>query len=277
MNMKQDFSLMDDQIEAFHQNGSLMLRGVFSPDEMDGFRAMFCDYVMSRRQAMSATEQHMGGSASKTIFTLGEAPADVARFLVSPRLGEIAARLLGVDAVRFLSFYGFFKPGGGPPTPWHQDCSYVPLDTDKILTMWAPLTPMTPDMGGLVHARGSHVHGALSPEEARRFPLSRNGPMDPGDISIHAGTLLHCAQGNTSDRMREAFAVSYYADGARIGYREKVPFMEVLLDGCFAGLGPGELAAGPMDAVGQRARGRADAGGHAGRPGRGTSSRWRRR
>jgi ectoine hydroxylase-related dioxygenase (phytanoyl-CoA dioxygenase family) len=239
----------DSQLEAFHRRGFLVLRGVLSRDEIASFRRIFRDYVMDRREGMSTAEQTMGGSATRTIFTIGEAPVDVTQFLTSPRLGEIAARLMDTDAVRFLNFYGFFKPAGAPPTPWHQDHSYVPLDTDKMLTIWSPLHDVTPEMGGLVYAEGSHEHGALGPEDARRFRLIQGGALAPGDVTIHTGWLLHFALANTTDHMREAFAVSYYADGARIRIPRMVPFMQVLLDGCFAGLGPGDVAAGPANPV----------------------------
>jgi ectoine hydroxylase-related dioxygenase (phytanoyl-CoA dioxygenase family) len=241
--------LSEAECEAFRRRGFVVVRNVFTRDEIAAFRTLFVDYVMARRAGMTASEQTMGGSATRTIFTIGEAPPDVARFLTAPRLGEIAARLMEVEAVRFLNFYGFFKPAHAPPTPWHQDHSYVPLDTDRMLTIWSPLEDMTPAMGGLVYAEASHGHGALGPEDARRFRLIQNGALAPGDISIHTGWLLHCALGNRTARMREAFAISYYADGARIEIPRMVPFMQVLLDGCFAGLAPGELAAGPANPV----------------------------
>jgi ectoine hydroxylase-related dioxygenase (phytanoyl-CoA dioxygenase family) len=241
--------LSDAQVEAFRRRGFLVLRGVFTRDEIATFRRSFRDYVMDRRKGMSAAEQTLGGSATRTIFTLGEAPVDVAQFLTAPRLGEIAARLMDAGAVRFLNFYGFFKPAHAPPSPWHQDHGYVPLDTDKMLTIWSPLDDVTPDMGGLVYAEASQGHGALGPDDARRFRLIQNGAMAPGDVTIHTGWLLHATLANTTERMREAFAISYYADGARIHIPRRVPFMRVLLDGCFAGLAPGDLAAGPANPV----------------------------
>lgn len=238
-----------DQLDAFRRRGFLVLRGVFTRDEIAGFRSGFRDYVMARREGMTDDERTLGGSATRTIFTIGESPADIAQFVTSPRLGEIAARLMDADAVRFLNFYGFFKPAHAPPTPWHQDHSYVPIDTDQMLTIWSPLDDVTPEMGGLVYAEGSHGHGALGEADARRFRLIQGGALAAGDVSIHTGWLLHCAMANTTAHMREAFAVSYYADGARIQISRMVPYMRVLLDSCFAGLEPGQLAASPANPV----------------------------
>src|SRR5205085_9863089 len=166
------YHLTDAQVEEIQRRGCLALRGVLSPEEMAAYRPSLRDYVMDRRQAMSAAERAVGASPTETIFSLAGAPRAVVDFVTSPRLGEIAARALGVEAVRLLHFSGFFKPGGGPATPWHQDLTYMPLDTDKVVSIWVPLTDITPEMGGLRFAEGSHLHGKLQPfADFARFPM----------------------------------------------------------------------------------------------------------
>ncbi|HEX8145193.1 MAG TPA: phytanoyl-CoA dioxygenase family protein [Pyrinomonadaceae bacterium] len=244
-------SLTDDQIEHLRERGWVVLRGIISPDKLLGYRPALRDYIMGHREKMDDVERAMGASAKKTMFSLGEAPTTVSEFVKSPLLGEIAAQLLGVDAVRVLHFCGFFKSGGGPPTPWHQDLSYIPLDTDKLLSLWIPLTGITPDMGALVFAEGSHLHG-LSDKPwlaGEHFPLVQTGSMEAGDISVHMGWTLHASLKNKSTQMREALAVCYYSDGARIQTRGDVPFMRGLMNSCFAGLRPGDQAAGPLNPV----------------------------
>lgn len=264
--------LIVSQVEELHRRGWVVLRNVFSADEMSGHRALLRDYISStqakRADAMDATPFASAGDparapaaaaassgapapASKPAYSLADAPAEVAAFVRSARLGEIAARCLGVEALRVLHFAGFIKPGGGPPTPLHQDLSYIPLDTDKVISIWIPLTELTPEMAPLVFAEGSHLHGCLDDPlgGAGRFPLVQSGAMAAGDVSLHLGWTLHGALKNSSARTREAFAICYFADGARIERREGGPFIQNILNSCFPGLAPGQLAEGPLNPV----------------------------
>jgi ectoine hydroxylase-related dioxygenase (phytanoyl-CoA dioxygenase family) len=212
--------------------------------------------VNAKREAISDEERACGASTSETTFSLADAPPDVAEFVTSPFLGEIAARFLEVDAVRVFHFVGFFKEAGGPATPLHQDLTYVPLNTDRFVSIWIPLADVTEEMGSLVFAEGSHLGGALKdPSEAFRFKIMRNPPMKVGDISMHIGWTVHGALKNMSDQMREAFVIAYYADGARIEVRGEVRFMQTLMKDYFAGLQPGDLAESPMNPVVYRSNG----------------------
>ena len=49
-----------------------------------------------------------------------------------------------VEAVRLFRDQSYFKGPDGANTPWHQDAYFMPLDSEKILTMWIPLTDITP-------------------------------------------------------------------------------------------------------------------------------------
>lgn len=241
--------LGDAEERAFHAAGHLQQAGVFTAEEIAAYRPALREYVLRKRERLCPGEQALGASAQETVFSLDDAPEAVAAFVTSPRLGALAARLLEVPAVRLLHFTGFFKPGGGPPTPWHQDLSFIPLDSSRALSVWIPLTDVTPDMGGLVFASGSHQHGPQSPSSVGRFPIVRNGPMRAGDLSLHMGWTLHASLKNTSPSMREAIAVCYYADGARIAPPRSLPFSQRLMASYFSGLSPGEPAVGPLNPI----------------------------
>lgn len=244
------YRLTDAQVAEIQRRGCLLLRGVFTPAEIAHYRPVLRDYVMACRQAMSAAERAVGASPTETIFSLETAPPAVADFVKSARLGEIAARVLDVEAVRVLHFSGFFKPGGGPATPWHQDLTYMPLNTDKVVSIWIPLTDLTPEMGGLRFAEGSHLHGELQPaSDLARFPVTQHGPMQAGDVSLHMGWTMHSSLDNVSAHMREVITIGYYADGARIQMRGNAPILRSFLDAYFAGRRSGELAEGPLNPV----------------------------
>ncbi|MFY0579576.1 phytanoyl-CoA dioxygenase family protein [Cystobacter fuscus] len=241
--------LADADVTAFRTAGHIQLGGVFTAEEIAAYRPALRDYIMRKRERMRPGDQSMGASPDDTVFSLSDASAAVSDFVTAPRLGELAARLLDVSSVRLLHFTGFFKPGGGPPTPWHQDLSFIPLDSDRALSIWIPLTDVTPDMGGLLFASGSHQHGPQESSATGRFPIARNGPMRAGDVSLHMGWTIHASLKNSSRSMREAIAICYYADGARIGGSSSLPFSQSLMTSYFAGLRPGDPAVGPMNPI----------------------------
>jgi ectoine hydroxylase-related dioxygenase (phytanoyl-CoA dioxygenase family) len=258
---------MTAQQEELQRLGHLVLRGVLTPEEVAAYRPILQEYIkdvqanaaagaldaapfVEREAKAKVTQTPASGSDTKPAYSLQNAPQKVAEFICSPRLGEIAAHFLGVEAVRVLHFCGFFKASGGQPTPWHQDLTYIPLDTDKVISIWLPLTDITPEMGTLIFAEGSHLYGQAAATAARnRFPVAHTGAMRAGDVSLHYGWTLHGALKNSSARMREAFAICYYADGARIQTSEGAPFMESLIESCFPGLSAGDLAIGPLNPV----------------------------
>ena len=74
----------------------------------------------------------------------------------------LAAALMATPQVRFYHDHVLVKEGGTRQrTPWHQDQHYFPLDTDNTITMWMPLVDLTPEMGIMRFASGSHREGYL--------------------------------------------------------------------------------------------------------------------
>lgn len=238
------YPLTAEQIAEVRETGHAVLRGVLSREEVDAFQPVLRDYVRAKGAVL------VGGGSATAEYHLSDAPPAVVDFVTSPRLGEIAARLLDAEAVRILHFCGLFKPAGGAATPWHQDLAYLPLDGEKMITLWIPLTDFVPEMGTLIFAEGSHRQGRpLDPASRDGFPLAHNGPMQAGDLSLHLGWTLHSARENSTGREREALAIVYYADGTRIRIRGHLPVMDRLLNRYFAGLAEGDPAVGPMNPV----------------------------
>jgi hypothetical protein len=270
--LRESYAITSTQIEELERRGFLILRQVFSVEEREKYFPILRDYVINV-QAAGKTQDAVpfgnpagppssdasavaigaaGERAGKTAFNLEDAPPDVVDFITSSRLGEIAARLLAVQGVRLMHFSGLFKPPGSPGTPLHQDLSYLPLDTDRELTAWIPLMDITADKGALIFAEGSHQLGEVEdPMSVPRdkFSFKQTGTMHAGDISLHLGWTIHGSLKNATSHVREAFGISYYADGSRIQLHGKARFMKTLLESSFAGLSPGDLAAGPKNPV----------------------------
>lgn len=98
--------------------------------------------------------------------------------------------------------------------PWHQDYPFN-LMSRPTVTIWAPLTPVTEDMGRLQLIPGSHRHyHRVRVEDDSRFvtfadlddrTLDEQAialDVDPGDALLFHDLLIHRSGENVSDRAR---------------------------------------------------------------------------
>jgi ectoine hydroxylase-related dioxygenase (phytanoyl-CoA dioxygenase family) len=224
------YDLKHDQIVAFRKNGHIVLPAVFTENEVEQFRASIRSASAASNQETRALDQRDAfGKAFLQTQNLRLIDSTVAKLVLSPRLGRIAAELMGVEGVRIFHDQSLFKePGGGTnPTPWHQDQYYWPLAEATTLGLWMPLMNIEPEMGGMLHASGTHLRGFLGQHEIsddsqrvygemierEAIPVVASAPMRVGDISFHYGWTLHAAGANSTDTLREAMIVTYFADG----------------------------------------------------------------
>lgn len=176
------------------------------------------------------TERETYGRAFLQTFNLWRTGPELAAFVQTRRFAGVAARLMGVEQVRLYHDQALFKEPGGGGTPWHRDKYYWPLDTDDMITLWMPLVDVTPDMGMMEFAIGSHVDSGAQnlhiSEDSDTFytryiqeqGLAVGGPQEAlaGDAIFHSAWTLHRAHANTTNTRREVMTVIYFADGARI-------------------------------------------------------------
>jgi len=167
---------------------------------------------------------------------------------------------LGAKGVRVYHDQALIKESGGGITPWHQDQHYWPLDTSDTVTMWMPLVDVTPEMGTLRFATGSHRELYLgdlpisNESEARLeafihergFATVQCPSMKAGDATFHYGWTLHGAPGNSTNRTREVMTIIWFADGARITVPDN-PNRARDLERWLPGLKPGDLAASKLN------------------------------
>ncbi len=175
-------------------------------------------------------------------FNVWESIPSVRELVTSPLLGKIAAQLMDVKSVRLYQDSVFHKRVQDGPTPWHSDARMAPFDTSNMITFWIPLQHIpTPQNGGtgLFFVDKSHSDFALpywneyDSDEYSRLDLrygttageqreSHHMPLNIGDITVHAGWTLHCANGNSDysgpnqNEDRIALAISFVDTNAQI-------------------------------------------------------------
>ena len=148
------------------------------------------------------------------------------QLVTSPLLAHAAATLLNVPSVRLYQDSLFVKHlSDDGPTPWHSDAKMAPFDTSHFITFWIPLQyiPSREEGGtGLQFVDRSHIDFALPfwnevgsleydrLEERYSYDNIYTGrqnrwrkkestcikdhmPLSIGDVTVHAGWTLHCA------------------------------------------------------------------------------------
>ena len=246
--------------DAFWRDGYVVIPSLFTPEEVAAYAAPI-------RAAAEADFAAQGGAltfggAFHQSHDLRRRSDAVARFALSARLGEVAAALLRVPAVRVYHDQALFKPPGGVASYWHQDQYFWPLRTDRALGLWLPLQDTDETMGTMRYAAGSHRLGDLGQHtineaseaffgeviEREGLAVRGSGPMRLGDAAFHLGWTVHGALPNRSDRLREAMVVTFYPDGTHVDaltndYRAKDARLFL------GGRQPGERADDPGNAL----------------------------
>lgn len=263
MTIQEPYSLDAAAVEQFRRVGHVVLPAVASRREVEEYRpAIQRGAARLRLETRPIEERDTYGRAFLQSCNLWKVEPAVERFVLAPRFGAIAAALLGVERVRLYHDQALFKEPHGGRTPWHQDEFYWPLDTEHTVTMWMPLHDVGPETGLMAFADGSHRLGDLRGREIsdrseaefaalvaeQRLHVSETPALAAGDASFHAGWTLHCAGENTTDAVREAFTIIFFADGARLreprnGYEQFDAAVWL------PGVDVGELAASPLNPV----------------------------
>jgi ectoine hydroxylase-related dioxygenase (phytanoyl-CoA dioxygenase family) len=228
-----DATLSPDQVAQYRRDGFIRLGDLFSGQTLQQLRDTVAGAVKLEQQRDWMGKERAGGSqpnnAYEQIFiqkvNLWTRHADVKPFVLSPRLGQIAARLSG-RTVRLWHDQALFKePRTGTATPWHQDAVYWPHRPRRDqLTIWIALRDATIANGCMSFIPGSQNAGPLPPVNladpkdllAHAPQLQRTMPvtceLTAGSVTVHNGLTFHTAGPNTTDQMREALAIIYMPD-----------------------------------------------------------------
>ncbi|MBI2421464.1 MAG: phytanoyl-CoA dioxygenase family protein [Candidatus Hydrogenedentes bacterium] len=257
------YTLDPGKVAQFQRDGHALIEGLCAPEDLTEYAAAIAHAVDVRKGDLLPMEQRdTYGKAFIQIMNLWREEEVIRRYVFAKRFARAAAELMGVPAVRLYHDQALFKEGGGGATPWHQDQHYWPLDTDRTVTLWMPLIDLTPEMGSMTFASGSHTEGYFGDSaiegntmghweafvKERGWATPTYGALRAGDATFHTGWTLHCAPENTSTAMRAVMTIIYYADGALV----KAPdskYRQADLDAWIPGGIPGQPAASPLNPI----------------------------
>ena len=230
-----------EQVQAFYEQGFVVVVDVFRPKELAQMRAAF-DRL--ERMAFALNESGMNGGSQfviergaghpavriHRIVWCGAAEPVLSRYGMDDRLLAMAAQLLGAREMNQLINQAHFKhPNDGVEFPWHQDSthrrfghavwrdvngrgSYVQTVTaiDEVDDDNGPLR-LIPGSCGLGHVPDV-VEGALPAalDERRAFTAR----MRAGSVLLFGPYTFHSSPPNRSTRTRRIFINGFACAGA---------------------------------------------------------------
>jgi ectoine hydroxylase-related dioxygenase (phytanoyl-CoA dioxygenase family) len=220
-------------IERFRRDGFVVVPDLLTDEETDTFGAAVTAAVAERtagdRRPLSEKSTYQQSFVQ--CMNLWEDFDDVRPLTFHPRLGQAAAELLGVDAIRVWHDQALYKLAGGRQTDAHQDHPYWPMLETSSITAWIPFATATRASGSLAFLPGSHTIGLRKfvnifsgdPDDLLAHPEVRG--IEPvfvdvpkGSVSFHHGLTVHFADGNVTDRDRAVHTIIYFRDGNTRGY-----------------------------------------------------------
>lgn len=235
----------DAQVQAFYEEGLVVVPGVFRREETDAMRAAF-DRLHAAAQALRTTQTSKGSYFVLTprdekvivnrVVWCGAAEPLLSDYGRDPRLLAIAAKLLGSRQMQQLINQAHFKmPGDGVSFAFHQDIQH----RDKSPGDWKDVNgrgsyvqtltcvdAMTSENGPLLYIPGSCQTGALKAgaysydqdanDETSREKLARSKPVlgEPGDLILLNPYTLHGSLANNSKLARRIFINGFAYPGA---------------------------------------------------------------
>ena len=133
--------------------------------------------------------------------------------------------LIGPDISLWASVMFIKEPSSKQYVSWHQDATYMGLDSLDFPTPWIALSPSNIETGCMSMIAGSHKTKIQNHEDtfAENNILTRGQViqdvdesmavdliLQPGEMSIHHGAVIHGSQPNNSNQRRIGFSLQSY-------------------------------------------------------------------
>ncbi|MDB5110612.1 MAG: phytanoyl-CoA dioxygenase [Mucilaginibacter sp.] len=232
-------SVSQSQIDYYQENGFVVIEDFLTPDELDYWRETVMSAISNR------AGQKIPGKAGKVgeddginndadyfskvfdqLINLWQTDDNVKELMCNPEIGEMAAKLAGVDGIRIWHDQALFKKPWANPTSWHLDTPFWSFSDRKALSIWIALDDATLENGCLFFIPGSHKKtGFENPGIGKNmdsiyeyYPSFRKmpsvaAPMKAGSCSFHNGLTIHGANANMTSGSRRAMTCAYMPEG----------------------------------------------------------------
>ena len=218
--------LSAEEREAFADDGFLIRRRIFSPDEI-ACLADEADALLKRTDLIDKLNLRCrfqsNCAAGDCFFETFDPVIDIAplcgRIALDGRIFELLEDVYGEEACLFKDKL-IFKPPGAMGCGLHQDFIAWPSFPRSFVTVLVPIDAATEENGCTEVFPGPHRQGCLSAEDGDYHELAANLVdetrgvkllLDPGDIALFGAFVPHRAAPNHSKGWRRQLYLSYNA------------------------------------------------------------------
>jgi ectoine hydroxylase-related dioxygenase (phytanoyl-CoA dioxygenase family) len=231
------FSLNASQIDDYNRDGYIIVKNLFSAEEVGKLYDTAVENSVMQKNAMDLNDQ----SGKKTKLSLWFTPGDdVFGYLIrSERMVNSVWQLLQEDSqvCHFHTKLMQKEPKVGGAWEWHQDYGYWYKNQfiypDRLMSAMIALTPANKENGCLQVIKGSHKmgrvnHGFAGEQVGADMEMVNHAlktmelvycELDPGDALFFHSNLLHRSEANLSDHPRWSL-ISCYNSQSNIAYAE---------------------------------------------------------
>lgn len=219
--------LNQDQIDFFHANGFLIMRGLVRGEELRLLQGA-ADSVIAEGIARKDAENHRytAGADGSEVYWRSENmwPRDAIwqAVTVHPDLLENIGQCIGQAFYPWNDSLVVKLPDNGAPVLWHQDPPYRNPDRSTVypvpnFTTDIYLDHSGPDNGCVYAIPGHHLVGHVDLSGRSQQDLfERCGAialeMEAGDVLFHCLSTPHGSGGNVSGIARRIFYIHYLAE-----------------------------------------------------------------
>ena len=207
--------LKKEQIEQYHDQGFISPVRVISEQEAHSIKQeleMVESEFPEEINAESRNNLHLS-FAFLDALAHNEIIVDAMEDLIGPNISLWAS-------VMFIK-----EPSSKQYVSWHQDATYMGLDSLNFPTPWVALSPSNKKTGCMTMIAGSHKTKIQEHEDtfAENNILTRGQViqnvdeskavdliLEPGEMSIHHGAVIHGSQPNNSNHRRIGFSLQSY-------------------------------------------------------------------
>ncbi len=225
-----------EQIKEFNETGFLILRELFSSQEINDIKESF-DLLWDISKTLNKTTNEINGAHFvfdkgdlNRIVWCGAVESKLLGYARDERITKPVSQLLGSNKLNQIINQAHFKmPGQKVAFKWHQDSEHRRYGTEMwkdingegsyVQTILA-IDEMLPENGPLMCIPNSHKHGHLDLQNNSGW-MSKIEEMDkvelvmqPGDLVLFGPYTVHSSQVNQSNSPRRILINGFAYPGA---------------------------------------------------------------
>jgi ectoine hydroxylase-related dioxygenase (phytanoyl-CoA dioxygenase family) len=137
--------------------------------------------------------------------------------------------LIGPDIALWATVMFIKEPSSKHYVSWHQDATYMGMNSTDFPTPWIALSPSNLETGCMTMISGSHKQEIHKHEDTfEKHNILTRGQviaevddskgvdliLEPGEMSIHNGAIIHGSKPNKSQQRRIGFSLQSYMSPA---------------------------------------------------------------